>query len=106
LITWVRSREGLTASAELLSVIADFVPQATAHAVGYNAGGNSLDNTVRFGRITPTEWVLCDIRIEAIENGVTHGSIHMFSPDGVLMATCSQSLIMRVHQPPAKAQPG
>jgi len=100
LVTWVRSREGLTATAELLAVIADFVPQATAHAIGYNAGGNSLDNTVRFGHITPTDWVLCDIRIEAIEHGVTHGSIHMFSPDGVLMATCSQSLIMRVHAAP------
>ena len=90
-------REGLTATAELLAVVADFVPQATTHAVGYNAGGNSLDNTVRFGHITATDWILCDIRIEAIERGVTHGSIHMFSPDGVLMATCSQSLIMRVH---------
>ncbi len=97
LVTWVRSREGFSATAELLAVIADFVPQATAHAVGYNAGGNSLDNTVRFGHITPTDWILCDIRIEAIASGVTHGSIHMFSRDGHLMATCSQSLIMRVH---------
>ena len=82
-------------------MIADFVPQATSHAVGYHAGGNSLDNTVRFARITPTEWTLCDIRIEAIESGVTHGSIHLFNQEGDLMATCSQSLILRVHTPPA-----
>lgn len=96
LVTWVRSTEGLTASADLLAVIADFVPQATSHALGYHAGGNSLDNTVRFGHITPTDWILCDIRIEAIESGIIHGSIHLFSRDGILMATCSQSLILRV----------
>ncbi len=101
LVTWVRSRQGLVATSDLLAVIADFVPQATSHALGYHAGGNSLDNTVRFGRITPTDWILCDIRIEAIENAITHGSIHLFSPDGVLMATCSQSLILRVHAPQA-----
>jgi len=101
LVTWVRSTDGLCASADLLAVIADFVPQATSHALGYHAGGNSLDNTVRFGRITPTDWILCDIRIEMIENGIIHGAIHLFSRDGVLMATCSQSLILRVHAPPA-----
>lgn len=97
LVTWVRSTDGLTASSDLLAVIADFVPQATSHALGIHAGGNSLDNTVRFGHITPTDWILCDIRIEAIECGLTHGSIHLFSRDGVLMATGSQSLILRVH---------
>ncbi len=100
LVTWVRSTEGLPVTADLLAVIADFVPQATSHALGYHAGGNSLDNTVRFGHITPTDWVLCDIRIEAVESGIIHGAIHLFSRDGVLMATCSQSLILRVHAPP------
>lgn len=70
-------------------MIADFVPQTTSHALGINASGNSLDNTVRFGRIMPTDWILCDIRIESIECGITQGSIHMYSRDGVLMATGS-----------------
>jgi acyl-CoA thioesterase-2 len=100
LVTWVRSSEGLQTTSDLLAVIADFVPQATSHALGIHAGGNSLDNTVRFARIMPTDWILCDIRIETIENGITHGSIHLFSRTGELMATCSQSLILRVHAPP------
>ena len=101
LVTWVRSRDGLLASPELLAVLADFVPQATSNALGYHAGGNSLDNTIRYGRIQPTDWVMCDIRIDAIVSGLIHGSIHLFSPDGVLMATASQSLILRVHPVPA-----
>ena len=103
LVTWVRSRDGLLASPELLAVLADFVPQATSNALGYHAGGNSLDNTIRYGRIQPTDWVMCDIRIDAIVSGLIHGSIHLFSPDGVLMATASQSLILRIHPPPAQA---
>jgi acyl-CoA thioesterase II len=101
LILWVRSRDGIMASSELLAVIADFVPQATSNALGYHAGGNSLDNTVRFGWIEPAEWILCDIRIDAIVSGVIHGAINLFSRKGVLLAKAGQSMILRVHAPSA-----
>jgi acyl-CoA thioesterase len=103
LVTWVRARDGQLASPELLAVLADFVPQATSNAVGFSAGGNSLDNTIRYGRIQPTDWVMCDIRIDAIVSGLIHGSINLFAPDGTLMATASQSLILRIHPPPTQA---
>jgi acyl-CoA thioesterase len=97
MIMWVRSREGLPATADVLAIMADFVPSAVSGALGRHAGGNSLDNTIRFGRIEDTDWVLCDIRIETIANGVVHGGMHLYSPSGVLMATASQSMILRMH---------
>jgi len=97
LVFWLRSREGHVADARMLAIAADYVASGIANATGLHAGGNSLDNTIRYGRIVPCEWILCDVQIEALAQGIVHGRMHLYSPDGVLMATASQSMIMRVH---------
>ena len=86
-------REGLDASA--LAVLGDFVPMAISHALGVRGGGNSIDNTLRVVKLVPTEWVLLDIRVHAVERGFGHGLVHMFAEDGTLLATASQSVIIR-----------
>jgi acyl-CoA thioesterase-2 len=43
----------------------------------------------------PTEWVLLDIRVQAVQRGFGHGLVHMFAQDGTLLATASQSCIVR-----------
>ncbi len=98
LLLWIRSREGFAIDATLLAIMADFVPGAVGNALGLNAGGNSLDNTIRVRRIVPTEWVLCDVRILGVHGGFGHGAMYLFAQDGELMATASQSLIVRVHK--------
>ena len=80
-----------------LAIMADFLPSGVGNALGTNAGGNSLDNTIRFSRMVPTKWVLADIRIHAAAQGFVHGRVHLFADNGVLLATASQSLILRVH---------
>ena len=104
LILWSRTREGQPVDAGLLAIMADHLPSGIGAALGRNAGGNSLDNTIRFLRIVPTEWVLCDITITGISGGFAHGDIRLFAQDGQLMATGSQSMILRVHDE-AAAQP-
>jgi acyl-CoA thioesterase len=47
--------------------------------------------------IAPTDWVLCDIRIQGIHAGFGHGTMTLFSDSGVLMASASQSVIVRIH---------
>jgi acyl-CoA thioesterase len=84
----------------MLAIAADYVASGIASATGLHAGGNSLDNTIRYGRIVPCEWMLCDVQIEALVRGIVHGRMRLYSPDGVLMATASQSMIMRVHPKP------
>ena len=95
---WARPREGQAIDATLLAVMADFVPQGVGNALGKNAGGNSLDNTLRIRRVVPTDWVLCDIRISGVADGFAHGAMSLFAQDGELMATASQSLIVRVRE--------
>ena len=96
---YLPTREGFAIDSTMLAVLADFVPQGVGVALGKNAGGNSLDNTLRIRRIVPTDWVLCDIRISGVADGFAHGAMSLFAQDGELMATASQSLILRVHEP-------
>ena len=97
LIMWMRPKGGQDIDAATLAIFADHVPSGIGNALGLNAGGNSLDNTIRIVRLVPTEWVLCDIAISAIHGGFGHGAMRLFSEGGVLMATASQSVIVRVH---------
>lgn len=92
---WARIPELLDPSAAALAILGDYVPFGIGQALGAFAGGNSLDNTLRVVRIVPTEWVLIDIRIDGIGHGFGHGTVHLFADDGTLMATASQSTIVR-----------
>ncbi|MDO8411801.1 MAG: thioesterase family protein [Phenylobacterium sp.] len=98
LLLWIRSREGLPIDSSFLAIIADFIPGALGNALGLNAGGNSLDNTIRYRRIVPTDWVLADIRVHGVHGGFAHGAMYLFAQDGELMATASQSMILRVFE--------
>ncbi|MDO8390708.1 MAG: thioesterase family protein [Actinomycetota bacterium] len=87
--------------AATLAVLGDFVPMGVGQALGVRGGGNSLDNTLRVVNLVPTEWVLLDIRVHAVNRGFGHGLVHMFAEDGTLMATASQSCIVRYWKEPA-----
>jgi len=78
-----------------LAIIADYMPSVVGNALGRIMHCTSLDNTIRFGRLEPTEWVLCDNRMEYAGNGFGHGTVHLWSTSGTLLATASQSMIVR-----------
>lgn len=95
-ILWARISEGAEISAAMLAVIADWMPSGISGALGRRGGGNSLDNTIRVHKLVPTEWVLCDIQVHGVHGGHGHGRMHLWSQDGVLLATASQSVILRL----------
>jgi acyl-CoA thioesterase II len=88
--------EGIDMGPVTLAVLGDFVPGGLGAALGRDGGGNSLDNTIRIARPVPTEWVLLAIRVHAVANGFGHGLVHQWSQDGTLLATASQSAIVRL----------
>ncbi len=95
-LLWARLPDVIAGvDATTLAILGDFVPMGIGQALGDRAGGNSLDNTLRVCRIVPTDWVLMDIRVHAVERGFGHGLVHMFAEDGTLLATASQSVIIR-----------
>ncbi|PZU50020.1 MAG: acyl-CoA thioesterase [Sphingomonas sp.] len=79
-----------------VAVVADYVPSGVGPALGRDAGGNSLDNSIRFHRRVETDWLLCDVQIHGVANGFAHGRMHIFAQTGELIATASQSLILRL----------
>ena len=95
-LLWARRRDGGAADRVTLAVFADFLPSGIGAALGRRAGGNSLDNSIRFVRSVPTDWVLLDTQIDGIADGFGHGRMLLYASDGTLLATASQSLIVRV----------
>ncbi|CAN5604577.1 thioesterase family protein [soil metagenome] len=92
---WARVEDLPETTAAKLAVLGDYVPFGTSQAVGRHVGGNSLDNTLRVVRLVPSEWVLIDIEVHALERGFGHGQVHLWAQDGTLLATASQSTIAR-----------
>ncbi len=79
-----------------LAILADYMLSGIGNSLGKVAYGVSLDNTIRAAHPVETDWVQCDITMDHIGNGFGYGTAHLFSEDGVLMATASQSVIVRV----------
>lgn len=102
---WSRMPDLLAVSAPALAVLGDYVPLGIGQTLRTDVTSNSLDNTLRVGRVVPTEWVLVDIRLELVANGFGHGTVYLWAEDGTLLAAASQSAIIRVFAGPTEAQP-
>ncbi len=104
-LLWARMPDLLDpSSGASLAILGDYVPFGISQALGLIGGGNSLDNTLRVYRLAPTEWVLLDIRIHAVAHGFGHGVVHLWSQEGTLLATASQSTIVRMMPPEMMAE--
>ena len=99
-VMWARPNPDLLGDYRIdpafVAVVADYVPSGVGPALGRDAGGNSLDNSIRFHRMVQTNWLLCDVQIHGVANGFAHGRMHIFAETGELIATASQSLILRL----------
>jgi len=91
---WIRMPK-IEISGAALAVLGDYVPYGISQTLGEWTQANSLDNTLRIVNVVPTDWVLLDIRIHGIRNGFGHGLVHLWSTDGTLLATASQTAIVR-----------
>jgi acyl-CoA thioesterase II len=93
---WARLRGELAPSPPALTpaglgFLADMVPIACARACGVAGAGTSLDNSLRIGEPADGEWGLMELDAHVAVGGYGHGHVHLWSPDGRLLATGSQS---------------
>ena len=93
---WARVPGHLSPSAATLAIFGDYVSGAVSQPIGRRAMGRSLDNTLRMVQLKETEWVLCDIRMHALVGGYGQGTAFLWSQDGDLLATASQSIGVRL----------
>lgn len=96
---WVRRRDGGKITPAIAAYMADMVPMSVAHACGVLAGGTSLDNSIRIGTFVETDWILLDLRPHLAVGDYGHGAAHVWSRDGHLMATASQTASMMRFDP-------
>ncbi len=92
---WTQVPDLLEVSAPTLAVLGDYVPLGLGETLDADITSNSLDNTLRVANLVPTEWVLVDVRIDVVNHGFGHGFVYLWSEGGTLMATASQSAIIR-----------
>jgi acyl-CoA thioesterase II len=92
---WARVPGHLEPSAATLAIIGDYVTGGVSQPLGRRVMTRSLDNTLRMVQLEPTEWVLCEIRMQALVGGYGQGVAHLWSQAGTLLATASQSMSVR-----------
>lgn len=92
---WCRVPGHLEPSAATLAVFGDFLSGGVSHPIGRRVMGQSLDNTLRTVQLEPTEWVLCDMRIHAVVAGYGQGLAFLWSEQGTLLGTASQSVAVK-----------
>jgi acyl-CoA thioesterase len=102
---WVRNPWGSDAQAAALAIVGDYVPMGIGQASGRRVESSSLDNTLRVVKVHPTEWILADVRVHAVSDGFGHGLVHLWAEDGTLIATASQSAIVKdPKRPPPRTE--
>ena len=95
---WVRPRaddpcEPLVA----VAVLADYVTYGVGRALDEPMGGLSIDNVVRIRDLAAAanaDWLLLEVRPEAVDGGFGYGAARLFTPDGRLVATGTQSMVV------------
>ena len=93
---WAQLPGHLEPSAATLAIFGDFVSGGASEPSGQRMRGRSLDNTIRIVTLVPTEWVLCEIHMHALSGGFGQGTAFLWSQDGTLLATASQSIAAKI----------
>ncbi|MFI5035366.1 MAG: acyl-CoA thioesterase [Acidimicrobiales bacterium] len=95
---WVRLPGHLQPSAATLAIFGDYVSGGAMEPMGRRTMGRSLDNTLRVATLEATEWVLCEIHMHALHQGFGQGTAFLWSENGTLLATASQSFVARLRE--------
>lgn len=93
---WIRNREGDQVSAGYLAIVADYLLGSVGPLLGRETSTSSIDNTLRLHAIEQAEWLFCETQVTAVANGFCYGQMHIFADSGLLLATGSQSGIVRL----------
>ena len=94
-LLWIRM-PGVHHDRGALAIIADYMPSALGNALGQQAFCTSIDNTIRYAVDADSEWVLCDNHMDFVGDGFGYGTVNMWSESGTLLATASQTVIVRL----------
>lgn len=96
---WVRFEGAPSWTAARLAFVADLASTGIVQAANKMAPGRwfgaSLDNTLRPGVVTASEWILLALHPELIRAGYGQGSVRLWDPDGSLVGLGSQTFSLK-----------
>jgi len=101
---WARVPGHLAPSAATLAIFGDYVSGSVSQPIGLRVMGRSLDKHASGSSAATHRVGVCDIRIHAIIDGYAQGNAFLWSQDGELLATASQSMGVRLW--PGEGPPG
>ncbi|MDA3039129.1 MAG: thioesterase family protein [Actinomycetota bacterium] len=88
---WATLPGGVPAYASALAIVGDDVSAGVNAVVLNDVRARSIDNTIRVVSPQACDWVLADIKIHAVTEGLGHGRVNLWSPSGHLLAVTEQS---------------
>ncbi len=88
---WFRFAGATSGDVLSVSVAADFFPPSLSAAIGRRVFGASLDNTIRFIDRAECDWLLIEMTVDSVHNGIAHGTSHIWAENGQLAAIASQT---------------
>jgi len=88
---WMRLPGYQLARPALLGLAGDCLPHLVMDGIGEAGAGTSLDNTIRAGIASDSEWVLIDAMPEQAAGGFGYGHARLWAPDGTLVGVASQT---------------
>ena len=105
---WVRM-EGQNVTTPLLGYFGDVAAIGVYGALGQPVlrpvmRAASVDNTLRIGASAETEWVLLDLHAHAVVAGYGHGTVDLWTPDGVFLGQMSQTVALRDRGPRSRSE--
>ena len=96
---WVRFKGAPTWTAARLAFVADLASTGVIEAANKAARGrwfgHSLDNTLRPGSTSHSEWILLALHPEVIHSGFGQGTVRLWDPDGSLLGVGSQTFMLK-----------
>lgn len=88
---WATLPDGVPACASALAVLGDAVSTGVAAAFEEDLRARSIDNSIRVVKPQACDGVLVDIQVDGAADGLAHGTVRLWTPDGHLLAVTSQS---------------
>jgi len=92
---WVDTRTDGRVDAALLALLGDHVPFGIHQATPGSFSISSLDNTIRVVDVADSDWLLIEMKAHSLRRGIGQGHLHIWTRDGRLLATASQSCQLR-----------
>jgi acyl-CoA thioesterase len=90
-LMWSTMPGGVPATASALAIVGDSVSAGVAAALEDDLRARSIDNSIRVVQPKACDWVLADIQVDGAADGLAHGTVRLWTPDGHLLAVTGQS---------------